>query len=62
MLGILVKFVNITCHTYMELNGSVLPEDLNGTEFCAGPVSLTSREDIRLRVFENRVLRKIVGG
>ena len=45
----------------MELNVSVLPGDLNGTDFCTGPVSLTSREDVRLRVFENRVLRKIFG-
>jgi hypothetical protein len=61
MLGLLVKFVKITCHTDMELNVRVLPEDLNGTDFCTGPVSLTSREDVRLRVFENRVLRKIFG-
>jgi hypothetical protein len=33
----------------------VFPEDLNDTDFCTGPVSLTSREDVRLRVFENRV-------
>ena len=33
----------------------VLPEDLNDTDFCTGPVSLTSREDVRLRVYENRV-------
>ena len=61
MLGLLVKFVKVTCHSDMELNDSVLPGNLNGTDFCTGPVSLTSREDVRLRVFENRVLRKIFG-
>ena len=61
MLGLLVRFVKITRHTGVQLNVSVLPEDLNSTDFCTGPVSLTSREDVRLKVFENRVLRKIFG-
>jgi hypothetical protein len=59
MLGLLVKFVKITCHTDMELNVSVLPEDLKATGFYTGPMSLTAREDVRLRVLENRILRKI---
>ena len=46
----------------MESKVSGLREDLNGTDFYTGSVSVTSREEVSLRVFENRVLRKIFGG
>jgi hypothetical protein len=46
----------------MESNVSELLEDLKATDFYTVPVSLTLSEDVRLRVFENGVLRKIFGG